>query len=58
MSSLSEMNIKAILGERLDLSAPPKVIHNPDGTTERVVRTQSGKELHAGLVVRSRSTYF
>ena len=52
------MNIKAILGERLDLSAPPKVIHNPDGTTERVVRTQSGKELHAGLVVRSRSTYF
>lgn len=57
MSSLSEMNIKAVLGERLDLSVPPKIVHNADGTKERVVQTQSGKELHAGLVVRHHSVH-
>ncbi|KIP04635.1 hypothetical protein PHLGIDRAFT_25487 [Phlebiopsis gigantea 11061_1 CR5-6] len=51
MSSLSEMNVKAVLGERLDLSVPPKIVHIADGTKERVVKTQSGRELHAGLVL-------
>ena len=47
------MGIDVILGERLDLSSPPKEIVNEDGSLEKVVRTVSGREIHAGLVVRT-----
>lgn len=47
------MGIDVILGERLDLSAPPKETVNEDGKLEKVVRTVSGREIHAGLVVRA-----
>lgn len=51
MSTLSELNVNVVLGERLDLSAPPKLVVNENGVPERIARTQSGKELHAGVVV-------
>jgi apoptosis-inducing factor 2 len=52
VSTLLEMNVQTILGERLDLAAPPKTVVNDEGVPERVVRTQSGKEIQAGVVVR------
>ncbi|KAI0338798.1 iron uptake cluster protein [Trametopsis cervina] len=51
LSTLTGMGVKVVLGERLDLSSPPKVTTNAEGQPERVVRTQSGKELQAGLVL-------
>ena len=51
VSTLAEMNVNTLLGERLDLASPAKTVVNKDGTTERVVRTQSGKEIQAGIVV-------
>ncbi|GJE90645.1 hypothetical protein PsYK624_067890 [Phanerochaete sordida] len=51
MTTLSERNVKVVLGERLDLSAPPKTVVSENGVTERVARTQSGKELQAGVVL-------
>lgn len=50
ISALSSLNVKTILGDRLDLAslAAPKT----NETGERVVRTSSGKEIAAELVVR------
>jgi hypothetical protein len=52
LSALKELNIETILGERLDLASLPKTVVNDKGVSEKVVRTQSGKEINAGLVVR------
>ena len=52
------MGIDVILGERLDLSSPPKEIVNEDGSLEKVVRTVSGREIHAGLVVRTLTPFW
>lgn len=51
LSSLTAMGVDVILGERLDLSSPPKEVVNEDGVPERVARTQSGREIQAGVVV-------
>lgn len=51
LSSLTAMGVDVILGERLDLSSPPKEVVNEDGVLERVARTQSGREIQAGVVV-------
>ncbi|EKM51005.1 uncharacterized protein PHACADRAFT_187619 [Phanerochaete carnosa HHB-10118-sp] len=50
ITTLSELNIKVILGERLDLSAPPKIVVNESGMEERIARTRSGRALHTGVV--------
>ena len=53
-SSLDLLNVKTILGERLDMSSlcqPP--FTNAKGEQLRTVRTQSGKELTTNLVVSS-----
>lgn len=54
MKSMSEFNITTILGERLNTTLPPKIITLPDGTSERVVQTESGREIHASVVVSVR----
>ncbi|KAI0804792.1 iron uptake cluster protein [Irpex lacteus] len=51
LSSLTAMGVDVILGERLDLSSPPKEVVNEDGVLERVARTQSGREIQAGVVL-------
>ena len=49
VSSLTALNVCTILGDRLDLaSLQDKYQHG----RERVVRTQSGREIRAELVVR------
>ncbi|OCH85873.1 iron uptake cluster protein [Obba rivulosa] len=52
LSSLSTLNIDTVLGERLDLESArtPKVI-SVNGQIERVVRTESGREIHASMVL-------
>ncbi|KAL4248994.1 FAD/NAD(P)-binding domain superfamily protein [Abortiporus biennis] len=51
LSSMSSMNISTILGERLDLSWPGKIQVNSKGVTERTVRTLSGREVKADLIM-------
>ena len=48
------MNVCTILGDRLDLSSLQEK-QTRDG--ERIVRTQSGREIRAELVVSSPSTF-
>lgn len=50
---MSELSVNLVLGERLDLSSLPTSA--PNANEEHVLRTTSGREIHAGLVV-SRST--
>ncbi|PCH34901.1 iron uptake cluster protein [Wolfiporia cocos MD-104 SS10] len=53
VSSLSELKITTILGDRLDLSSikAGKTTQGPDGKEERVVRTLSGHEISAELIL-------
>ncbi|KAI0086027.1 hypothetical protein BDY19DRAFT_895578 [Irpex rosettiformis] len=51
LSTLTGMGIDVILGERLDLASPPKETMSEDDVPERIVRTQSGREIQAGLVL-------
>ena len=55
LSSLSSLNVSTILGDRLDLSTLGQK-SNP--SAERVVRTVSGREISADLIVSTlRPTY-
>ena len=49
LSTLSALNVCAVLGDRLDLASLDKAAER-DGA-ERIVRTQSGREIRAELVV-------
>ncbi|KZT63580.1 iron uptake cluster protein [Daedalea quercina L-15889] len=53
MSTLTVLDIATILGDRLDLSSVKegKTITTPDGRKERVVRTVSGREIRAELIL-------
>ncbi|KZT02008.1 iron uptake cluster protein [Laetiporus sulphureus 93-53] len=53
MPSLAALNVNVILGERLDLSSikEGKTVTTPDGKKERVVRTLSGREIRAELIL-------
>lgn len=51
LSTLSSLNVNFILGERLDLGFTGKTVINEQGKPERIVRTQSGREIRAELVV-------
>ncbi len=51
VSSLSSLNVCTILGDRLDLSS---LANKQTREGERVVRTQSGREISAELVVSLR----
>ena len=51
-ATLRDMGVEIILSERLDMSIPSKIVKNKRGVNEHVVHTQSGKELHAELLVR------
>ena len=57
LSHISDLGIRVILGERLDLSTvSPSAL--ADVTKEHVLRTLAGREIHAGLVVRFASGSF
>ncbi|KAH9915636.1 iron uptake cluster protein [Amylocystis lapponica] len=53
VSRLTALNVTTILGDRLDLSSVKagKTVTAANGTVERVVRTQSGREVSADLVL-------
>ncbi|TCD71952.1 hypothetical protein EIP91_000084 [Steccherinum ochraceum] len=51
MSAMSSLNVNTILGDRLDLSGPPKSERNKDGILEHIVRTVSGREIRASVVL-------
>ncbi|KAH9841100.1 iron uptake cluster protein [Rhodofomes roseus] len=53
MSTLTELDIPTILGDRLDLASVKegRTVINPDGKRERVVRTVSGREVRAELIL-------
>ncbi|KZT01697.1 iron uptake cluster protein [Laetiporus sulphureus 93-53] len=53
MSSMAALNVNVILGERLDLHSikEGKTVTMPDGKKERVVRTLSGLEIRAELIL-------
>ncbi|KAH9917505.1 uncharacterized protein B0H18DRAFT_1123587 [Fomitopsis serialis] len=53
VSTLTELDIPTILGDRLDLASVKegKTVINPDGKKERVVRTVSGREIRAELIL-------
>ncbi|KAH9927882.1 iron uptake cluster protein [Amylocystis lapponica] len=53
VSRLSALNVTTILGDRLDLSSVSsgKTLRSSNGTLERVVRTQSGREVSAELIL-------
>ncbi|TCD67840.1 hypothetical protein EIP91_011902 [Steccherinum ochraceum] len=51
MGALSSLNVTTILGDRLDLSGPPRSERNKDGILEHVVRTVSGREIRASVVL-------
>lgn len=58
MSTLDDQHIDTILGDRLDLASVKegRTVTTPDGRKERVVRTISGRELRAELIVSQAST--
>jgi len=51
MAAMSSLNITTILNDRLDLSFTGKTALGEHGNEVRVVRTQSGREIQAGLVL-------
>ena len=51
VSALESLNVKTILGERLDMSSFAKTSVDRRGRTVRTVKTQSGREISAGIVV-------
>ncbi|OBZ77598.1 Apoptosis-inducing factor B [Grifola frondosa] len=53
VSGLTALNVDVILGDRLDLSSVSagKTVRIGAGGEERVVRTESGREIHAELVL-------
>ncbi|CAL1702880.1 unnamed protein product [Somion occarium] len=51
LSTLFSLNVTTILGERLDLNYPGKIVVNEHGIPERMVRTLSGREIRAELVL-------
>ena len=56
MERMSALNVNVILGERLDLSSVPTSALNT--SEEHVLRTISGREIRASLVVRVDSFTF
>ena len=59
VSTLDGLHIDTILGDRLDLASVKegKTVTTPDGRKERVVRTVSGREIRAELIVSSTITF-
>ena len=53
VATLSSLNVCTVLGDRLDLDSLTAK-RTRDGTQERVVRTVSGREIAADLVVSAR----
>ena len=53
VATLSSLNVCTVLGDRLDLESL-SAKRTRDGTQERVVRTMSGREIAADLVVSAR----
>ena len=51
VEALSTLKVNTILGDRLDLSYSGRTERNKDGVLEHVVRTTSGREVRASLVV-------
>ncbi|KAJ3551272.1 hypothetical protein NM688_g4798 [Phlebia brevispora] len=51
LSTLDSLNVKTILGDRLDLTSLQKRVDPKSGLPVYTVRTQSGQELSAGAVV-------
>ncbi|KAF7794141.1 hypothetical protein EIP86_005272 [Pleurotus ostreatoroseus] len=51
VSALESLNVKTVLGERLDMSSMVKTSEDKRGRTVRTVKTQSGKEISAGIVL-------
>ncbi|THH32083.1 hypothetical protein EUX98_g2115 [Antrodiella citrinella] len=51
IAALSSLNVNTILGERLDLSFPRRTERNKDGHIENVVRTTSGREIRASVIL-------
>ena len=49
MKSMNEVNVDVILGERLDLDSIPSKV---DSTKPTIVRTVTGREISADLLVR------
>lgn len=58
VSTLDGLHIDTILGDRLDLTSVKegKTVTTPDGRKERVVRTVSGREVRAELIVSRTAT--
>ena len=59
VSTLDDLHIDTILGDRLDLASvrEGKTVTTPDGRKERVVRTVSGREIRAELIVSYTITF-
>ncbi|KAI0073966.1 FAD/NAD(P)-binding domain-containing protein [Panus rudis PR-1116 ss-1] len=51
LETMQSLNVTTILGERLDLSWPGKTVINEKGESERIVRTLSGREVRAGMIL-------
>lgn len=53
VSALESLHVKMVLGERLDMASLAASSKDKHGRAVRTVRTQSGREISAGVVVRS-----
>ena len=59
VSALDDMHMDTTLGDRLDLTSikEGKTVTTPDGRKECVVRTVSGREVRAELIVSHTATF-
>ncbi|KAH8105108.1 hypothetical protein BXZ70DRAFT_919414 [Cristinia sonorae] len=51
VAALSSLNVNTILGDRLDLSYPDRTERDNHGVVEHVVRTVSGREIRAAIIL-------